>query len=48
VESLDPDDDEHWTGGGYPRVDVVSELYKGNVTRADLDYIGLKRPKKRE
>ncbi len=35
---LDPDNDEHWTALGAPRVDAVAEL-TGNaaVTRADLD-----------
>lgn len=38
VESLDLADDENWTDGGLPRVDVVAGLYgEINVTRADVE-----------
>ena len=33
LASLDPDNDEHWTGEGLPRVDVVNEMVPGEVTR---------------
>lgn len=39
IGSLDPDNPEHWTEEGRPRVDVVCELYGGNVTRADIDLV---------
>jgi hypothetical protein len=38
LENLDPKNKEHWTTGGLPRVDVVSDLCKEpNVTRRDIE-----------
>lgn len=35
--SLSPDNDEHWTEDGLPRVDVVVELSGVQVRRADIE-----------
>lgn len=40
VESLDAENDEHWTADGRPRVDAVEKAYgKAGVTRADVERV---------
>jgi hypothetical protein len=34
--SMDPFDDDQWTGEGLPKVDFVASLIEGNVTRKDI------------
>lgn len=40
VESLDPENDAHWTGQGLPKVAVVSDAYgEDSVTRKDVESV---------
>lgn len=39
LNSLDPEDEAHWTKGGLPNLKVLSELTGTTVTRADIDAI---------
>lgn len=44
IDSLDRSNDDHWTAEGLPRVDIVDQRYEyGNVTRADIEVIGVTR-----
>lgn len=37
LKTLDPKNDEHWTAGGLPRVDVLEQLTGGSVTRDEIE-----------
>jgi len=38
VQALDPENDDHWTNGGQPKVDAVaSQLGRTDVTRAQVE-----------
>jgi hypothetical protein len=36
LRQLDPDNDEHWTTQGQPRLDVVGDILDATVTRAEV------------
>ncbi len=36
LAALDPNDDDHWTADGLPRVDAVAVLINGDVTRREI------------
>lgn len=36
LATLDVDNDDHWTSDGFPRVDVVQDYVKQDVTRSDI------------
>jgi hypothetical protein len=37
LKSLDPMDDDHWTGDGLPRLDVLKSRFGGVVTRDEIN-----------
>ncbi|MGF1877269.1 hypothetical protein L4D77_18345 [Photobacterium frigidiphilum] len=39
LASLDPNDDDHWTGGGLPSTSAVSKLTGFKVSRTDINEI---------
>ena len=37
ISKLDHENDEHWTGEGLPRIEVVEELFGHDVSRSELN-----------
>lgn len=39
VHGLDPDNNDHWTLGGLPLTEFLSELFQAKVTRKDVERV---------
>lgn len=40
IESLDPNEDDHWTSEGLPSIEAIQSAFGPNVTREDIDVSG--------